>query len=62
MRRITYTKSQNSGVLSVEDWVTLERLLKYTISALDKAGEEPVTFIQFRYAPSTTEVTLEFTD
>jgi len=62
MSRITYVKSQNSGVLSAEDWVILERLLKYTISALVKDGGEPVTFIHFHYAPSITEVTLEFTD
>ena len=62
MRKITYVKSQNLGALCVEDWVILERLLKSTISALVKGGGEPVTFIHFHYAPSTTEVILEFTD
>jgi hypothetical protein len=62
MRKITYIKSHPSGALSVEDWVTLERLLKFTTSELVKGGEDPITFIQFRYASNITEVTLEFTD
>lgn len=62
MKRITYIKWHQSGALSVEDWVTLERLLKSITSDLVKDGVDPVTFIRFRYAPNTTEVVLEFTD
>lgn len=62
MRKIIYEKSQNSGALCAEDWVILERLLRSITSDLIKDGVEPVTFIHFRYAPSITEVTLEFTD
>ena len=62
MKKITYIKSHPSGALSVEDWATLEHLLKSTISGLVKAGEDPITFIQFRSAPSITEVELAFMD
>lgn len=62
MRKITYIKSHPSGVLSAEDWATLERLLKFTTLELAKDGEDPITFIQFRSVSSITEVTLEFMD
>jgi hypothetical protein len=62
MRRITYAKSQNSVALSAEDWALLELLLKSITSEQDKDGEGPVTFIQFLYAPNTTEVKLVFMD
>ena len=62
MKKITYVKSRNSDALSAEDWVTLERLLRSIISEQDKDGEDPVTFMQFHYAPNTIEVRLVFMD
>ena len=61
MRKITYVKSQNSDALCAEDWATLERLLKFTISEQGKDGGDQAIFIQFRYAPSTIEVELAYT-
>lgn len=62
MRKIIYVKSQNSGALSAEDWDLLEHLLRFTTLGRGKAGEDPVTFIHFLYAPNTIEVKLEFMD
>lgn len=61
MRKITYVKWQNSGALCADDWATLERLLRFTMSEQGKAGGDQATFIRFRYAPNTTEVELEYT-
>lgn len=61
MRKITYVKSQNSGALCADDWATLERLLKFTISEQGKDGGDQAIFIHFRYAPNTIEVELAYT-
>jgi len=61
MRKITYVKWQNSGALCADDWATLERLLKFTISEQGKDGGDQDIFIQFRYAPNTIEVELAYT-
>jgi hypothetical protein len=61
MRKITYVKSQNSGALCADDWATLERLLKFTISEQGKDGGDQAIFIQFRYAPNIIEVELAYT-
>ena len=62
MKKIIYLKSQNSAALCAEDWALLEHLLKFTISERDRGGEDPVTFMQFLYAPNTIEVKLVFMD
>ena len=61
MRKITYVKSQNSDALCAEDWATLERLLRFTMSEQGKDGEDQAIFIHFRYAPSIIEVELAYT-
>ena len=54
--------SQNSVALYAEDWDTLERLLKSTISAPDRDGVAVAITIRLDFAPSTIEAKLEFMD
>jgi len=55
-------ESQNSVVLSAEDWDTLERLLKSTTSAPDRAGAAVAITMQYHSARNTIEAKLEFMD
>jgi len=55
-------ESQNSVVLSAEDWDTLERLLKSTICEQDRGGAAVHITIRFPYARNTIEAKLEFMD
>ena len=54
--------SQNLVALYAEDWDTLERLLKSTISAPDRDGVAVAITMRFHSAPSTIEARLEFMD
>jgi hypothetical protein len=55
-------ESQNSVVLSAEDWDTLERLLKSTICEQGRDGAAVAITMQYHSAPSTIEAKLEFMD
>lgn len=62
MRSSICHESQNSVVLSASDWDTLERLLKFTTSAPDRAGAEVVITMRYPSAQNTIEARLEFMD
>jgi len=55
-------ESQNSVVLSAEDWDTLERLLKSTICEQGRDGAAVAITMQYHSARSTIEAKLEFMD
>jgi len=55
-------ESQNLVVLSASDWDTLERLLKSTTSAPDRAGAEVAITMRYHSAQNTIEARLEFMD
>ena len=54
MKKSTYPKLQNSGVVSAADLAFWERLLKYTTCGQDRAGAVVPTIQQFRSAQNTT--------
>jgi hypothetical protein len=55
-------QSQNSVVVSAENWDTLEHQLKSTICEQDKDGVAVVITMQFHSAQNTIEAKLEFMD
>jgi hypothetical protein len=62
MRKNIYQESQNSVVLSAEDWDTLELLLKSTTSGPDRDGVAVAITMRFPSAQNTIEARLEFMD